>query len=127
VTHTEERHRGSWLLSRLAAWAARPLERLSDRIHAGGEAIARSNGWEITRSTGRFGFGARIYHDPRFASRAAGTGHSARVGMGSAASTTAPDAAAAITTERQPAADREEGNTCPSPPEPAPMSAWPTQ
>jgi hypothetical protein len=109
VTDREEPNRGSWLLSRLSAWAARPLKRLSDRIHAGGEAIARSNGWEITSVTGRFGFGARIYHDPRFAHRAADTGPSASVGMGSAASTPAPDAAAAVTTARQPAADREEG------------------
>jgi hypothetical protein len=66
----------SRLLSHLAAWTARPLERLSDRIHAGGEAIARENGWEITRATGRFGLGARTYHDPRFSQRAPANGHS---------------------------------------------------
>jgi hypothetical protein len=66
----------SRLLSRLAAWAARPLERLSDRIHAGGEAIAREHGWEITRDTGRFGLGVRTYHDPRFTQRALGADHS---------------------------------------------------
>jgi hypothetical protein len=61
------------ILSRLATWTARTLERLSDRIHAGGDATARENGWEITRATGRFGFGARVYHDPRFAYRTLGT------------------------------------------------------
>jgi hypothetical protein len=66
----------SRLLRRLAAWAARPLERLSDRIHAGGEAVARQHGWEITRTTGRLGLGTRTYHDPRFSQRALGTGHS---------------------------------------------------
>jgi hypothetical protein len=66
----------SRLLSRLAAWTTRPLERLSDRIHAGGEAIARQHGWEVTRATGRLGLGARTYHDPRFTQRALGTGHS---------------------------------------------------
>jgi hypothetical protein len=66
----------SRLLSRLAAWTTRPLERLSDRLHAGGEAIARQHGWEITRATGRLGLGARTYHDPRFTQQALGTGHS---------------------------------------------------
>jgi hypothetical protein len=66
----------SRLLSRLAGWAARTLERLSDRIHAGGEAIARQQGWEITRTTGRLGLGTRTYHDPRFTHRSIGTGHS---------------------------------------------------
>jgi hypothetical protein len=69
----------SRLLSRLAAWATRPLERLSDRIHAGGEAIARQHGWEISRSAGRFGLGARTYHDPRFTHRSLGVGHSSPV------------------------------------------------
>jgi hypothetical protein len=67
--------RTSRLLSRLTAWTAKPLERLSDRIHSGGEAIARRNGWEITRATGRFGLGIRTYHDPRFARYAVGTDH----------------------------------------------------
>jgi hypothetical protein len=66
----------SRLLSRLAAWTTRPLERLSDRIHAGGDAIARQHGWEITRATGRLGLGTRTYHDPRFTQRALGAGHS---------------------------------------------------
>jgi hypothetical protein len=64
----------SRLLSRLATWTTRPLERLSDRIHAGGEATARQNGWEITRATGRLGLGARTYHDPRFTHLAADRG-----------------------------------------------------
>jgi hypothetical protein len=66
----------SRLLSRLAGWVARPLERLSDRIHAGGEATARQHGWEITRTAGRLGLGVRTYHDPRFTQRAPANGHS---------------------------------------------------
>jgi hypothetical protein len=96
----------SRLLSRLAAWAVRPLERLSDRIHAGGEAIARQHGWEITRATGRLGLGARTYHDPRFTQRALGTGHSGpgrtHPQPGHAASATAPP-------PHHYAGDREEG------------------
>jgi hypothetical protein len=76
MTQTTTSRRPCRPLSRLAAWATRPLERLSDRIHAGGEAIARQHGWEITRDTGRLGFGARTYHDPRFTQRSLGTGHS---------------------------------------------------
>ncbi len=73
MTQAITRRHSRRLLSRLATWAARPLERLSDRIHAGGDAIARSHGWEITRTTGRLGFSYRTYHDPRFANRARAT------------------------------------------------------
>ena len=75
MTQAVTSRHSSRLLSRLAAWTARSLERLFDGIHTGGDAIARENGWEIARATGRFGFGARIYHDPRFAHRALGTDH----------------------------------------------------
>jgi hypothetical protein len=44
---------------------------LSDRLFAEGDAFARRQGWEITKSTGRFGLGARIYRDPRFVQDAA--------------------------------------------------------
>jgi hypothetical protein len=44
----------------------RPQQRLSDRAHVGGDAFASQAGWTITRTTGQFGFGARVYRDPRF-------------------------------------------------------------
>jgi hypothetical protein len=43
--------------------------RLSDRVHARGDAFAEQAGWITTRTTGRFGFGARVYRDPRFGQR----------------------------------------------------------
>jgi hypothetical protein len=51
---------------RLTAWVRRLQRHLSDRVHAGGDAFADGHGWTITPATGRFGFGARTYHDPRF-------------------------------------------------------------
>lgn len=54
---------------RLAAWVARLQRLLSDRMFAEGDAFAREQGWESTKSTGRFGFGTRIYRDPRFGLR----------------------------------------------------------
>ena len=54
-----------------AEWVARLLRQLSDLVFADGDAFARRNGWEITKTTGRSGFGARSYPDPRFGQRAA--------------------------------------------------------
>ena len=54
-----------------ADWVPHLLRQLSDRVFAGGDAIARKNGWQITKTTGRFGFGARSYRDPRFGPRTA--------------------------------------------------------
>jgi hypothetical protein len=54
-----------------ADWIARLLRQLSDRVFADGDAFARKNGWEITNTTGPFGFGARSYRDPRIGQRAA--------------------------------------------------------
>ena len=48
------------------SWITRVQQRLSDRVHAGGDAFARQAGWTTTRTAGRFGFGARVYRDPRF-------------------------------------------------------------
>jgi hypothetical protein len=56
---------------RLADRIARLQRQLSDRIFAGRDAFAREHGWQITKTTGRLGFGARSYHDPRFGQRAA--------------------------------------------------------
>jgi hypothetical protein len=52
-------------------WIRRIQERLSDRVHAHGDAFAEQTGWATTKAAGRFGFGARIYRDPRFGQRQA--------------------------------------------------------
>lgn len=46
-------------------------ERLFDRVHTRGDAFAGQAGWTTTKTTGRFGFGARVYRDPRFGQRQA--------------------------------------------------------
>ena len=56
---------------RVSAWIARLQRQLSDRIHADGDALAREHGWTVTTTTGRLGFGGRVYRDPRFDQRAA--------------------------------------------------------
>jgi hypothetical protein len=53
----------------LAAWAGVRQQQISDRVHAPDEALARARGWAIGAGTGRFGFGDRVYQDPRFGSR----------------------------------------------------------
>jgi hypothetical protein len=50
----------------MSAWVRRQQRALSDRVHAAGDERARGHGWTVTETTGRFGFGARIYRDPRF-------------------------------------------------------------
>lgn len=55
----------------LGAWIVRLQRQLSDRLFGEGDAFARRQGWEISKSTGRFGFGSRIYRDPRFGQDAA--------------------------------------------------------
>jgi hypothetical protein len=52
-------------------WIRRIQERLSNRVHAQGDALAGQAGWATTKTTGRFGFGARVYRDPRFGQRQA--------------------------------------------------------
>jgi hypothetical protein len=52
--------------ARVSAWIGRRQQDLSDRAHAAADDRARQHGWQVTKSTGRFGFGARRYHDPRF-------------------------------------------------------------
>ena len=63
------------LLERLcqqgSTWVALRQQELSDRVHRDGDDFARSQGWTITTSTGRLGFGARQYRDPRFDRRKA--------------------------------------------------------
>jgi hypothetical protein len=50
----------------MQAWIAQRQHRFSDHLHADGDALARKRGWTITTTTGRFGFGGRVYRDPRF-------------------------------------------------------------
>ena len=52
-------------------WITRLQQRLSNRVHAESDAFAEQAGWTTTKTAGRFGFGARIYRDPRFAQRQA--------------------------------------------------------
>ncbi|HEY8114623.1 MAG TPA: hypothetical protein VII16_17505 [Actinomycetes bacterium] len=54
------------MAGRLSAWIARRQQQFSDHLHADGDALAREHGWTITTTTGRFGFGGRVYRDPRF-------------------------------------------------------------
>ena len=70
----------------LSAWAEAGQQQISDRIHARDEALARAFGWEIAAGTGRFGFGDRVYRDPRFGStgRAPTARPSSRSGAGRA-------------------------------------------
>jgi hypothetical protein len=50
----------------ISARVRRRQRALSARVHAAGDERARSHGWTVIETTGRFGFGARIYRDPRF-------------------------------------------------------------
>jgi hypothetical protein len=59
-------HRRAGAVARASTWVRRRQGDLSDRVHAAADERARRYGWEVTRSTGRFGFGARTYRDPRF-------------------------------------------------------------
>lgn len=49
----------------------RRVRRLSDRLHADGDAFAGQQGWTVTKASGRLEFGARTYRDPRFDQRMA--------------------------------------------------------
>lgn len=50
----------------MSAWIGRRQREVSNRVHAAGDATATQYGWTVTATTGRFGFGARSYRDPRF-------------------------------------------------------------
>jgi hypothetical protein len=54
------------LACRIAGWIGTRQQAISDHAHASGDAYAVAHGWTVTASTGRFGFGARAYRDPRF-------------------------------------------------------------
>jgi hypothetical protein len=51
---------------RVADWIGAQQQAISDHAHARSDASAIAQGWTVTASTGRFGFGARTYRDPRF-------------------------------------------------------------
>ena len=74
------------LITRLAALIAQHQRRLPDRLYANGDAVARQDGWDITVTTGRFGFSGHICRDHRFTTRAprhpAGHGLAGRAGHG---------------------------------------------
>jgi hypothetical protein len=69
MTQTAPRRDAGNMPNRLAGWIARLQRQLSDRLFAAEDAFAREHEWEITRTTGRFGFGTRSYRDPRFGQR----------------------------------------------------------
>jgi hypothetical protein len=62
-------HPRAGVVARASAWVRRRQGELSDRVHAAADERARRYGWEVAGSTGRFGFGARTYRDPRFEGR----------------------------------------------------------
>jgi hypothetical protein len=58
--------RAKGVVRRVSAWIGRLQQQLSDRLHADGDALARERGWTVTTTTGRLGFGGRVYRDARF-------------------------------------------------------------
>jgi hypothetical protein len=71
MTQTATRWHPGSVPRRLAGWIGRLQRQLSDCLHADGDAFAREHAWVITKTTGRLGFGARSYRDPRFGLSAA--------------------------------------------------------
>ncbi len=53
----------------ISGWVGLRQQKLSDWVHAAGDATARQHGWTVTATAGWFGFGARSYWDPRFDER----------------------------------------------------------
>jgi len=53
----------------ISFWVRGRQRELSALVYAAGDERARQYGWEVMESTGRFGFGARTYRDPRFNDR----------------------------------------------------------
>jgi hypothetical protein len=66
MTDMAARRGSERLAQRVSAWIARRQEQFSDHLHADGDALARERGWTIAKTTGRFGFGGRVYRDHRF-------------------------------------------------------------
>ena len=63
MTETTIRTR-TGIAARTSVWVRRCLRKLSARIHAAGDDRARRYGWNVTETTGRFGFEARSYRIP---------------------------------------------------------------
>ncbi len=63
ITQAAERRRVG-ITTRMSAWIGRHQRQLSDQIHADGDELAHQHGWEITKTTGRLGFGTRSYPGP---------------------------------------------------------------
>jgi hypothetical protein len=59
-------HRQACIPVPITTWIGRCQRKLSDRVHAAGDDRAHNHGWDVTKTTGRSGFGARSYRDPRF-------------------------------------------------------------
>ena len=57
------------IATRISVWARRRQHQLSARIHAAADDRARRYGWTVIETSGRFGFEARSYRDPRFDDR----------------------------------------------------------
>ena len=55
----------------IGARIERLRRRLCDRMFAAGDAFAHEHRWTVATAPGRFGFGARIYRNPRFDQRKA--------------------------------------------------------
>jgi len=70
-------HSGAGIVTRISVWLRRRQGVLSDRVHAAADERACHYGWEILESTGRLGFGARTYRDPRFDGRRRELSHGA--------------------------------------------------
>jgi hypothetical protein len=73
MTEIAVRRRAGGQYSRLAARVARLQRQWSDHGHADGDAFARKHVWAISATSGRLGFCARVYPDPRFGQRVAAT------------------------------------------------------
>lgn len=68
MTETAIRIRAG-IAARISAWVSRGQRELSARVHAAADERARQHGWAVTECTGRLGFLARSYRDPRFNNR----------------------------------------------------------
>jgi hypothetical protein len=66
MTDMAASQRAKGVSARVSAWIVRLQQQFSDHLHADGDALAGERGWTITKTTGRFGFGGRVYRDPRF-------------------------------------------------------------
>jgi hypothetical protein len=71
MTEIAVRRRAGGQYSRLAARVTRLQRQWSDHGHADRDAFARKHGSAISATSGRLGFCARVYRDPRFGQRVA--------------------------------------------------------